>query len=261
VIISEQERNRILRLHRDDFILKEGSEGVRNKIKSNQTKIVDLISEHLKKELRDRLTADVTPLERILLKVFIDEDNLIEQTINTWKPYLTKLVEEYTQCILNQDSQEKYMLSFINDTRKIVDEKIKGMGWGRKKLIKGAILASGGDISDEEELTSEDLEDVIGHIGYISIGTLLFGSFKDYRNAVLKIGGVGGNVGCTVTTPRVGGQVWDPSDWLKISSQNDENGVPFTIEIVGKVDKAKIEAVLMKNVREINKNVLETLKT
>ena len=258
MIISEQERNRILRLHRGDFILKEGNESneaVRNLLKSNLKKMVDIILTYLEKDILKELNKEAEGKEGELIKTFISEDNLIELTLNTWKPYLTKIVEDRLNCISNNDLKTQYMLDFIKDARRIVDDKIKNMGWIRKKLLKGMFAVSGMDAEDINfDAESESVRQK--H----SLQRLM----KKITSTTIRVmmGQEGGRI--SRAAEEITGKSSRGSSELVAKTMGQRKGEMDSVDrtkIIGKVDKNKISNFLMANVREVGNHVVELLKT
>jgi hypothetical protein len=259
VIISEQERNRILRLHRGDFILKESNESVRNKLKSNLKKIVDIILKYIEKDIVRELNKEAKGEEGELIKTFISEDNLIELTLNTWKPYLTKIVENRLNCISNNDLKTQYMLDFIKDARRIVDDKIKNMGWIRKKLLKGMFTMSGMDI---EDINFGDT--YIGEDGITYLNDGLEKTIKKISSTIIRVvmGQEGGRI--SRAAEEITGKLNRGCSELEAKKWGQRKGEMESVDrtkIIGKVDKNKISNFLMANVREVGNNVIEILKT
>lgn len=255
MIISEQERNRILRLHRGDFILKEGNEEVRNDLKSNLKKMVDIILKYIEDDLLRELNKEAKGEEGKLIKRLINQDNLLELTLSTWEPYLTKIVEGRLNCVSNNDLKTQYILDFIKDARRIVDDKIKNMGSIKKLMLKGMFAVSGMDAEDinfdadsESVRQKHSLQTLMKKITSTITRVLLSQEGGRISRAAKVITGKSSR-GCSEL------------EAIKWGQRKGEMESVDRTKIIGKVDKNKISNFLMANVREVGNHVVELLKT
>ena len=175
MIITEQEKNRIVKLHesyrnRNGVLMKEeetqsSSTSTPYKVLSkfnpdeqkimmdNLPQIKDYVMKELKASMKKEATKESKKIQGDIIKKLVNMEKMMEEISIAIEPYIDKLVDAHYRC--DDTKVWKNIEDALEVTKNKLIEKIDDVGWAKDKLIKAA-MSIGGAKKKMEDMSEQD---------------------------------------------------------------------------------------------------------